>query len=180
MGVINTIVEFIAKLLQWWFIVTPWEQGIRVRFGSRVKLVSAGIYFKIPFLDRVYIQTTRLRMANTPMQTVTTRDGHAITLKLSISYLITDVLQLYKSLYHPEMTLDSMALSISSEYLRSKNIIDVDLEELEKLISRKIDVEGYGLGSLTVKVITFAAVRTYRLIQDGSVSYEGLYMEPLK
>lgn len=75
MEVINSIAAFISKLFQWWFTVMPWEQALRIRKGSKVTLLGAGLYFKIPFIDAVYVQTTRMRMIDTPMQTMSTKDG---------------------------------------------------------------------------------------------------------
>src|SRR5688572_20343223 len=99
---IKDIFQFLSRFFQWYFIVMPWEQAVFIRAGKSHKTLGKGIYFKIPFLDVVYIQTTRRRMIEAPMQTVTTKDGHAITIKAGVSYKIVDMFKLYNSLYHPE------------------------------------------------------------------------------
>lgn len=182
MEVVNSIIGFLTKLIQWWFIVNPWEQAIRVRKGKNVKILEAGLYFKIPFIDQVYTQTTRKRMIETAMQTVTSKDGTAITMKLCIGYAITDVLKLYKTLFHPETTISNMAIGMASQYIRNFNITGISPKSLEYEIEQGIDVSEYGLGEFSVQITTFAIVKTFRLIQDSSSTYRGddLTMTPLK
>lgn len=180
MEVINSIAAFISKLFQWWFTVMPWEQAIHVRRGNRVHLRGAGLYFKIPFIDSVYIQTTRMRMVDTPMQTMSTKDGQTITIKSALGYTIADIRALYDTLFHPEMTLNSMVMGYISEYVRANNVADISPSNIELTLLGKIDEAKYGLKDVTVKITTFAVVKTYRLIQDGSSLYEGLNMDSKK
>jgi len=180
MGLINSITEFLAKLFQWWFLVMPWEQAIFIRKGSKVKLLGAGLYFKIPFIDSIYIQTTRTRMVDVPVQTISTKDGQTITIKSVIGYSIQDVMKLYNTLYHPEMTLVSMAMGFIGEFIRKNDAVDVTPQSAEEFVVSKIDPSSFGLTGMTIKITTFAAVRTFRLIQDNSGLYESLNMNPQK
>ena len=178
MELINTIAQFINKLFQWWFLVMPWEQAIFIRAGKRVRLVGAGIYFRIPFIDAVYVQTTRMRMMESAMQTISTKDGSSITIKSAIGYTIKDVMLVYNTLYHPEMTISSMVMGEIGEYLRINNIEDITPIKIEEFVNKKINGSQYGLSDLNVKITTFAIVKTFRLIQDGSYMNEGLNMNP--
>lgn len=180
MGIINAIAEFLQKLFQWWFTVMPWEQAIHVRSGKHVKLRAAGLYFRIPFIDAVYKQTTRMRMVDTPMQTISSKDGTCVTIKSTIGYKIKDVQKLYNTLYHPEMTLNSMSMGFISEFIRKTNMADITPASIEAYVKSNINSESYGLADFSVKVTSFAIVKTFRLIQDGSSLYEGLSMDVLK
>lgn len=62
MTYIGQLIEFIQRMFVWWVIVQPWEKGIHVRMGKRVKVLNEGIHLRIPFIDQVNIQTTRLRV----------------------------------------------------------------------------------------------------------------------
>ncbi len=35
MSLFNGILEFLKTMVSWWFVVEPWEQAVRVRFGKR-------------------------------------------------------------------------------------------------------------------------------------------------
>jgi regulator of protease activity HflC (stomatin/prohibitin superfamily) len=163
---IKDLFDYLAKVLQWWVIVNPWEEGIRVRLGRRVRRLRAGTYLKLPIIDQVFIQTTRLRVRSLPLQTLTTKDGNTISLLASIGYSINDVDKLYRTLYQPEGTLINICMSSVADYVASNNLSDCS----PKTIQDNINVSGvdqYGLDNVTVKVIGYAVVRTYRLLMDG-------------
>lgn len=180
MELVNTITAFLVKIFQWWFTVMPWEQAILIRNGKNVKLLNAGLYLKVPFIDAVYLQTTRMRMIDTPMQTMSTKNGDTVTIKSAIGYTIHDIQVLYNTLYHPEMTLNSMAMGFIGEFVRDNVINEIYPAVIEEFVNSKINASEYGLKNLTVRVTTFAVVKTFRLIQDSSGLYEGLNMEPKK
>ena len=180
MELLNSITAFVSKFFQWWFTVMPWEQAIRVRNGKHVKLLGAGLYFKIPFIDAIYIQTTRMRMVDSPMQTVSTRDNSAVTIKSAIGYSIGNIEVLYKTLYHPETTLVSLTTSLIGEYVRKNDSNLISPENIEAFVVENLKPERYGLVGLTVKITTLATVKTFRLIQDSSNFYEQSIMEALK
>ena len=93
MEAVNQIIQFIKQLFSWWFIVTPWEQAVFVRLGKNVKVLHGGFYFKIPFIDQVYIQSIRLRAIDMPIQTISTKDGKTITIKSVMNYAINDIIR---------------------------------------------------------------------------------------
>lgn len=163
MEVVNQIFSFLAKMLEWWFIVMPWEQAIFVRGRSKAKLLKSGTYFKIPFYDKVFVQTVRIRAIDSPIQTMSTKDGKTITLKSLVWYSIGDMFKLYNTLSHPEATLSGMVMGYISEYTQAK-----------------INADKYGLKDVSVKITSWAEVKTYRLIQDGSWVNETLIMDAIK
>lgn len=180
MEFLNSIVGFISKLIKWWFIVMPWEQAIRVRAGKKVKVLGEGIYFRIPFIDAVYTQTTRMRTVEIPMQTISSRNGISITVKSYIGYTIANILTLYKELYHPEATLGSIVMGAISEYVRDHDLNEMSQSKIEFIINERVKSVDYGLKDISFRITTFAVVKTFRLIQDSSYMYGGdLKMEAL-
>src|SRR6267142_243142 len=94
LNIIQNILDFFKTLLQWWFIVEPWEQAVRVRFGKNVHLFNGGTHFRVPFFDSVYTQNVRRRMTSIGSQTVTTRDRKLVTIHSTLGFTIVDVLLL--------------------------------------------------------------------------------------
>lgn len=176
MEVINQIINFLSKIFQWWIIIMPWEQGIFVRAGKNSKVITKGIYFKIPFLDSVYIQTVRKRVIDVPLQTMSSKDNDTITVRSVLSYQISNIDKLYNTLSHPEMTLQGIVMSKIGEYINENNSKDILIKELEEVISKEINKEDYGLSGLEVNITNFAKVKTFRFIQDSSHVFEGLTM----
>lgn len=173
MNWINDLFNYISRIFQWWIIVMPWEQGLRIRLGKYENLLEKGVYLKLPIIDQVYIQTTRLRIKSMPLQTLTTRDGVTISLLGSIGYSIVDIRKLYYTLYQPDGTLMNMVMSCISEYVATHDIKDCSPERIEKNIIIP-SPEQYGISDLSVKILGYAIVKTYRLIQDGHYFDEGM------
>jgi len=177
MDVIGQLIQFIKEIFSWWFIVTPWEQVVFVRAGKHVKVLREGFYFKIPFVDQIYIQQIRLRTVDLPVQTISTNDGKTITVKSIMTYSITDIFTLYNTISHPELTLAGIVMSEISAYIRSTDSKALDITEMEQNILNKLLERNYGLGDLTVRITSWVEVKTFRLIQDQSWISEGLKME---
>jgi len=180
MNQIQQFIEYITNAIKIWVIVQPWESGLRVRCGNRIKPLSKGIYFKLPYFDSVYVQEVRLRVRDLSVQTLTSKDGKTITLSCSMGYSISNVQKLYETLYHPEQTLSNIAMSELAQIVFSMNAAEVTPELIERKVLKKLSASEYGLRFEYFKVNNFAVVRTYRLIQDHTWSEEGLKMTEKK
>lgn len=179
MNLLQSITDFFYKIFNWWFTVQPWEKAIHTRRGKDVRIKGPGFYWQIPFIDKVFIQTTRMRMVDIPMQTMTTKDGVTITVKSALGYAIDDIQKLYLTLYHPEITLCSMVLGKIGEAIRENNAKDISPTMIEESIHKMDEYKSYGLINVKVNVTTFAVVKTYRIMQEGSYMVEGLNMQPV-
>ena len=180
MNLISQLIDFIKEIFSWWFIVTPWEQAVFVRLGKNCKVLNAGFYFKIPFIDQIYIQQIRLRTIDLPIQTISTRDNKTITIKSILAYSIKDILKLYNTISQPDMTLAGIVMSSVADYIRVTDGNSITIQNLEDSILTKLNSTDYGLGDLSIRITSWAEVKTFRLIQDGSYICEGLDMNKPK
>lgn len=180
MNQVQQFLEYVFQSLKIWVIVQPWEAGLRVRNGKKIKKLYKGIYFKIPYFDSVYVQEIRLRVREMPMQTLTSMDQKTITLNSAMGYSISDIEKLYQTLYKPEMTLQNIAMSSIAEVLNTTNSNDINPELLEKRVLEKLKADDYGLKYEYFKITNFAIVKTFRLIQDQSWVSEGFSMTQKK
>ena len=171
------LLQYLFNALKIWVIVQPWEQAVRTRFGKNPIILNKGIYFKLPYLDSIYVQETRLRICDTPMLTATTKDLKTITISLSIGYSITDIEKLYGSLYHPETTIRNIAMSEVSSMIFGNKIDDVNPAQVESTTMERLKTLDYGISFEYLKITNFAVFRTYRLIQDTNWGGENLKMD---
>ena len=180
MNQVQKFIEYIINAVKIWVIIQPWEQGIRVRNGKKIKRLYQGIYFKIPYFDSVYVQEIRLRVKEMPIQTVSSKDGKTITLNSAIGYSITNIEKLYQTLYMPEVTLQNIAMSANAEIISNTNAIDITPEKIEKAVLERLNADDYGLKFKYFKITNYAVVRTFRLIQDHSWIDEGFKLNEKK
>lgn len=172
--------QYIFNAIKIWIIVQPWEAGIRVRNGTKVKKLNPGIYFRIPYFDNVFIQETRLRVCEVPMQTCTTKDLKTITIKAALGYSITNIETLYNTLYHPETTILNMSMSEVSTMIFKSDCQDINPIDIERDALLTLNEKDYGIKIEYFKITNFAIVRTFRIIQDSTYSWEGLKMDAKK
>ena len=176
---ISKILDAISTIFQWWFIVSPWEKAVRVRFGKNVEVKGAGLYFKIPFFDFVYTQNTKIRVIDLPVQTITTLDKQTLTISSIVGYEITDILTLYNTLYHPDSTIANIVMGKVSEYISTHDLEDCTPQKIESAMKRVLNKTEFGISYDYVRVVSHAVVKTYRIIGDGNL-YDELDMDVKK
>jgi SPFH domain / Band 7 family len=171
-NIIQNILDFIKNLLQWWFIVEPWEQAVRVRFGKHVLLFNGGAHFRIPFFDTVYIQNTRRRLIPIGSQTLTTKDRRLVTIHSTLGFTITDVLLLQQTLHDADSTVLQHVTARLSEDIATHDLIDCTPSNVMRRVRHDLNLEKYGLGNLELALTSYVAdIKTIRLINDASAPY---------
>jgi len=180
MNQVQQFIEYISNAFKIWVIIQPWEQGLRVRNGKRIKRLKKGIYFKIPYFDSVYVQEVRLRVRDMPIQTVTSKDGVTITLNSAIGYSITNLEKLYQTLYMPDVTLQNIAMSANAEIIATTNASEITPQKMESEVLKKLRADDYGLSFEYFKITSYAVVKTFRLIQDQTWTDDGFTLDKKK
>lgn len=166
MNAVRELLNALRGLLVWWVIVAPWEQALRVRLGKHVTLLGTGVHLRVPGIDRIYRQSVRQRTADLRTQTLTTSDGHTVTLAGTIRYAIGDIERLYETLHHAEATIIDLAAGAIAEEVASRTRFGLAPERLAQAVNERLDLERFGLADGRVYITDFAFVRTFRLIQD--------------
>lgn len=161
---LTQVLAAFSKPFKWWVVVAPWERGIRIRLGKVARLLKPGIHGRVPFLDRIYVQSVRLRIISTSNQTVATKDGKVLTISFAVRFAISDIVKLYESIAHPENTLLGEVLSLAARYISARDSALVSPSAVERYVSARLYGERWGLGGLGVNVTSFAYVRTYRIL----------------
>lgn len=158
------MIQHLSNLFTWVVIVAPWEQALRVRLGKHVRLLEAGCYLRIPFLDRVYRHTVRQRMFVVRPQVLTTKDGKTLTLSGAVGFRIGDLEKLFNSLHDAMDTIEAKIGSCIAEYVSSHSVVECEPLKIESHVAEMIDLSKYGLEDQEFGLTSFAIVRTHRLI----------------
>ena len=177
MSIVQQVIDYLTKIFQWWVIVEPWEAGLRVRFGKKVRVLQAGTFFRIPFFDACYVQEIRMRMMSMNPQTVTTRDGKTITIVASIGYSISDVLKLFNTISHPDTTIGNIVLACIAQHVATHEISECSPVDIERVVQAKLGELEYGIRFEQVRITSYAIVSTYRLIGDYASINEGISLQ---
>lgn len=154
-----------------WFLVMPWEQAVRIRLGKHKSVLEEGWHWRLPFIDRVYIQNTRLKGDTLAAQTMATIDGKTLTVGLMVLFSVGDILKVYETMDQPEDIIANLISGYAAEYVRERQSADVTPKGLEDAIMDRMDLSSSGLTNVQVRVADFAFVRTFRFIQGNRYSH---------
>lgn len=172
MNVVRDILDFVKSLLTWWFIVEPWEQAVRVRFGKHVLLFEAGAHIRIPFFDTVYVQNTRRRLLSIGSQTLTTSDRKVITVHSTIGYVLTDVLKLQTGLHDADGTVMQHVTSRLAQDIATHTLEDCGPAVVADRVRAQMGLAQYGLDVVEFALTSYVAdIQTLRILSDGSAPY---------
>jgi membrane protease subunit HflK len=148
---------------QFWIVIAPWESALRVRLGKNATVLNPGPHLRIPFVDRLFVQPTRLRTVSDSGQTVTTRDGKAVTLAVSIRYAIGDIRRLYQAACYPEVTLLCLVQGLLAEAVAESRSESLVPKQLEEAVTAKIPADDWGLTDVHVMITGFAFPKVFRI-----------------
>jgi hypothetical protein len=172
MSIVQSILDFLKTLLQWWFIVAPWEQAVRARFGKHVKLFGPGAHFRIPFFDAVFIQNTRRRLMSIGSQTLTTKDRKLVTIHSTLGFVVSDVLRLQQTLHDPDGTIMQHVTALLSQDIATHRLEQCSPADVVNRVAAKLNLEEFGLSNAELALTSYVAdIRTLRLIQDNAAPY---------
>ncbi len=171
---LTTLVQSIGKPLQWWIVIALWEQGLRVRLGKTATLLRPGVHFRIPFLDRVFVQSIRCRTLVQTSQTVTTLDKRTVTFTLAVDYYIVDIRRLFNTLSSPEITIMTRACGTVANFIATQNRIDLGPAKIGEVATNSIETKNWGIGGVKATVTSFAEARVYRLLSYENLTSGGL------
>lgn len=160
------VVRFL-RAFHFWIFVAPWEKAVRVRAGKHVATLSPGFHLKLPVVDRIFLQSDRMRVTSAGKQTLTTRDQKVVTVSASIGYCISDIELLYRTLHHAEDTIINLVKSFLAEQIAATHACNLSLEGIRSAFSED-EFAAYGIASATLYITDLAVARAFRLIGDNS------------
>lgn len=173
MDFFNTILANFKEIIWWGFLVQPWEQGLRVRFGKKIKRYGGGLHFKLPFVDKIYLQNTRLRITDLASQTLTTADGKTVTLSGALQYRVKDIMKLYMNLHMAENTVAQLVQGAIAKHITAADLGRLKSDLWVGQVMRECNgtLHCWGLSQAQLIITDFAVVKTYRLITGELYKY---------
>ena len=154
------------RSFQFWITVAPWESGLRVRYGTTATLLRPGLHWRIPFLDRIFVQPVRLKTIETPTITLTTKDGKTLSVRLAVMYRVADIKALHMAVANPESTLLATIQGLVATCISDTESGEITPDTLTAAIRQNKIGNDWGMCDVSVVVMTFAFCRTLRLLMQ--------------
>jgi len=175
-----TLGEFLQQLIEWVYdlwpvrIIREWEQGVRLRNGNRTKLLTStngvkggGIHFFWPLIGEVQSEEVNVRVVETSWQTLTTKDGHAVSFSLAARYRIRDLGKMYVAIHEHEDTIQNQLSVAAAEAIQGIDLADLDamLATAVREIAKK-RLTDWGVTVLEVSLFNRVEAQTLRLLNE--------------
>jgi len=160
--------EQVSTVLKWWVIILPWESGLRIRLGKKIKILKPGIHFRIPYIDSCYRQAIRLNFVNLAPQTLTAKTGETMTVSLIVGYCISDILKVYNSVSEIESAICGNVMGNISDFISTSELDKCRPSDIERQTKDCLLKKDWGINVSEVKITSYAIVKTFRLIQDNA------------
>ena len=101
------------------YVINEGEQGLVVRLGAPIGVVDQpGLSFKAPFIDSVYLTSTRSLLLEPPLEQVIMGDEKRLEVQPYARYRIVDPLRFYQALRTSETANAQLAQLVSSSARR--------------------------------------------------------------
>lgn len=168
---LQNLMNQFGELFRWFYILQPWEQALRVRCGKHIRLHAGGLHFRVPYIDFIFKQNTRLRISDVPAQTITTLDARTITLSGALQYRVADITPLFTKLHMAENTIAQECQAILTEYIAWNEFSQCSPKDVMAHVQKNVSFEQYGLADVRFILKDFAVVKTYRFITGDMDTY---------
>ena len=175
-----TIGEFLQKVVEWIYefwpirIIRVWEQGVRLRAGNVTGLLTStngwfgsGVHGFVPLLGEILSDEVNSRVVETGWQSLTTKDGVAVSFSLAARYRIRDLAKLYVGIHESGETIENQ-LSAAASLV----ILDMTFTELEEGFTAAVLEEArkrlneWGVSLLEVNLFNLVKASALRLINE--------------
>lgn len=148
-------------------VVLPWEAVVRCRLGKHVKVWGPGWHIRLPFIDILHVTNTRLRLCCSPLQTITTLDGLALTIAATVGFCIVDPQAALSKYSEPETCIAALVQSRIASLVSKAKLTDLVVEKLEHEITDCLKVECDSAMVIEfVRLVDFAAAPAVRLLNE--------------
>lgn len=154
--------------------VNPWEVGVVSIWGRYWRTVRPGIYPVIPWLVDVHCVSIVPAIHGTPLQTITLRDGRALTFSATVTVQVDDAARAWNTVdRYAESTMELVSA------LLAEHLADVDPDRFDPARGKRdrllaelaseadAETQRFGVRVRAIRFGNFAVgVRTLRLLTE--------------
>lgn len=153
-------------------MVNQTDEAVRLRFGKFKEVLKPGFHWKISFADEILAHSVLWTTYSVPAQSLTTKDGKDVVVKLIIKYRIVDIQTFLLEVWDAIDAISDMTQGISFDIVKERTWDELHTLDLKPLVTRKARLEAkrWGIEIETVTLSDLAKIRSIRLLNDnGSV-----------
>jgi regulator of protease activity HflC (stomatin/prohibitin superfamily) len=159
-----TIIEVVLPFR----VVRVYQRGVKFRLGILKPTLEPGFHWIIPMIDQVDIVDVNQETKNLPNQSVTTKDGKAVTFSVNIIYETLDAALLFTAVQSHEESFTAVAMVHMAQRIREWEWHELleGQKDLEKSLRDTLTtrVKPWGIRIVGVGITDLTQARPIRII----------------
>jgi len=159
------------------FILAPYEAGIRITLGRRIRRKQAGWYVIWPLVQRFVWMEIQTQIVDLRSQSVRTKDGYSTVVSGAVQYSIKDIEKAIVNIQDIDKAIETLCLGVILEFVRDKTLVECqDVQALKKEIldGLKDASKGWGLKIEKIFITDLDKARNIRVLTNKN---ETLYLD---
>jgi len=170
---IDVILHFIDKIVPFW-IIPEYDNGVLLTFGKYSKTLQPGLHFKIPFLQEIIQHHVVTALMSIPQQSLTTKDGKQIVVKVVIKYKVEDVKPLLLEVWDSNDAISDITQAIVKKQVHIRTWQECLDEDIDNEIAKKlrVEVKKWGIYIESVTMTDMGITKSLRIYHDTAKNKE--------
>jgi regulator of protease activity HflC (stomatin/prohibitin superfamily) len=169
------IEQLVAILRDFWRALIPWivlhedHAGFVRRLGKTHRDLKHGWNLLIPFIDEPFVESTRLGVFQLDPQSLTTRDGKTVSIRLSVQLWVDNVQRYYLHADAPKENIQDLVSGLLGAVVHKLDLSDVLRCSFRPKVEREAAAAAcaWGLRIESVAVVDCVPARTIRLLSSA-------------
>lgn len=153
-------------------IVHSYEHGVKFRFGQDIAELPAGLHWFWPFVESIEVLNVAPEVRNLVTQTVTTKDGHSVTLSANVCYCIVDARLAFTKIQDFDNSMEAYAMVHLARSVSRLTMLQLKREraQVERNLARALSkrVKPWGARIQWVGLTDLTEAKAFRLFGDPS------------
>jgi regulator of protease activity HflC (stomatin/prohibitin superfamily) len=112
-----------------------WEEAVVLRLGKYNRTKKAGLYLRIPFIERVYKRDIRIMTLDIPSQEVITKDNISVAIDAVVFMRVDNTMKTVINIQDYIYAVKQISLTTLRDVIGQKNLDDV-LEKREEVATK--------------------------------------------
>ena len=150
-------------------IVRSYQRGVKFRWGQDIGELATGLHWFWPLAESIEVKDVTEEVLNLPTQTVTTKDGQAVTFSVNIAYEVSDARAYWTAVQDFDASLSAASMTYLSRRIRAETWADLyeKQDALESGLTRSLaqKLSRWGVRIVDVGITDLCRAKPLRLYQ---------------
>lgn len=168
---VELIIQF-ADLFRFWIILDPFEQGVLLRLGKFVRVLEPGFHWVYPLhIDHVMFESVVPTTHSLGNESITTKDGKAVSFHAVITYQVSDVEKALLSVHDTDHALVDACRGEVARTLMAHTWEEIIQDGIYDDLTKACRKRGWkwGIEIISVQLASLSLAKNIRLISNGSI-----------